>query len=151
MEKPAHKLESGQYIIGPVGLAMSGVFLILSRVAKMPLYGPGAQVVNHSIVRLDIKCYFAKVPESGYVVRPSDIVRACEIAEEEIKGRFLPNWGESPISFHYDILEAIVDGQVTLNATLTIGDPAILRKTFIGEYHNRPPRRTSRYQEEGDK
>lgn len=68
MEKPAHKLESGQYIIGPVGLAMSGVYLILSRVAKMPLYGPGAQVVNHSIVRLDIKCYFAKVPESGYVV-----------------------------------------------------------------------------------
>ncbi len=117
---------------------MSGVYLILSRAAKMPLYGPGAQVVNPSIVRLDIKYYFTKANGSGYVVRSSDVIRACEDRKEEIKRNFLPNWGESPISFHFETLEEIIDGQTIVNAVLTIGESPILRTVFLGKYRGRP-------------
>ena len=152
MEKPAHRLNPGELIIGPVGSKMSGVYLTLSRATKMPRYGPGAQVVNPSIVRIEIKFYYIQVPEGGYTERSSDVAKAIEDHREVIIHTFLPNWTGVPPAFDIHLQdERDTGGRMTLNATLTIGDPAILRRTYIGEHHDRPPRKTSHLRESGDK
>lgn len=116
----------------------------------MPPCGPGAQVTNPSIVQLVVRCYFTGTNECGYVVGSSDVIRACENNKDEIKKNFLPNWGESSIAFLFSTLEEIVDGQVTLSVSLTIGEPHILGTFFNGTHHSRSAKKTPPHHKKGE-